>query len=60
MYLQVIFVDQAQAFTSFVVRWYSSYTVDTTRINPFSTYVCTERIFDSPQFVRNKIFLKII
>ena len=23
-------------------------TVDTTRIKPFSTYVCTERIFDSP------------
>ena len=29
-----------------------------TRINPFSTYVCTECIFDIPQFVRNKIFLK--
>ena len=33
-------------------------TVDTTKIKPFSTYVCTERFFDSPQFVYNKIFLK--
>ena len=33
-------------------------TVDTTRIKPFSTYVCTGRIFDSPQYMFNKIFLK--
>ena len=33
-------------------------TVDTTKIKPFSTYVCTEWFFDSPQFVYNKIFLK--
>ena len=33
-------------------------TVDTTRIKPFSTYVCTDRIFDSPPFMYNKIFLK--
>ena len=33
-------------------------TVDTTKIKPFSTYVCTERFLDSPQFVYNKIFLK--
>ena len=25
-------------------------TVDTTRIKPFTTYVCNERIFDSPPF----------
>ena len=35
-----------------------TYTVDTTRIKPFSTYVCTEKLFDSPQFVYNNIFLK--
>ena len=34
-----------------------SYTVDTKRINHFSTYVCTECIFDIPQLVHNKIFL---
>ena len=33
-------------------------TVDTTRIKPFITYVCTERIFDSPTFMYNKILLK--
>ena len=34
-------------------------TVDTTRINPFSTqYVCTERIFDNQEFVCNKNVLK--
>ena len=26
-------------------------TVDTTRIKPFSTYVCTEQIFDSSPFM---------
>ena len=37
----------------------SEYTVDTTRIKPFSTHVCTERIFfDSQTFMCNKIFLK--
>ena len=36
------------------------FVVDTTRINPFSTYVFTERIFGSPQFECNKIFLKIL
>ena len=33
-------------------------TVDTTRINSFSTYECTERNFDSPQFECTKTFLK--
>ena len=33
-------------------------TVDTTRIKPFSTYVYTEWIFDSPPFMYSKIFLK--
>ena len=32
------------------------FTVDTTRINPFRKYVCTDRIFNTPQFVCNKIF----
>ena len=35
------------------------HTVDTTRIKPLSTYVCTERIFDSPPpFMCNRIFVK--
>ena len=29
-------------------------TVDTTRIKPFSIHLCTERLFDSLQFVYNK------
>ena len=31
-------------------------TVDTTRIKPFSTYVCTGRMFDSPQSCATKYF----
>ena len=34
-------------------------TVDTTRINPLCTYVCTEWIFDSHLLICNGIFLKI-
>ena len=31
--------------------------VETTRIKPFSSYICTERIFDRPPFMYNKVFL---
>ena len=34
------------------------YTVDTTIIKPFGTYVCTERIFDSPPFMCNNFFFE--
>ena len=35
-------------------------TVDNTRIKPFSTYVCTEQVFGSQPFMRNKIIKKKI
>ena len=45
-------------------KYASPCTVDTTRIKPFSTYVCTERIFDSPPFKhvqeRRNIFEKTV
>ena len=34
------------------------HTVDTTRIKPFCTYVCTEHISNSPPFMWNNFFLK--
>ena len=39
-------------------RTQSWHTVETTRIKPFSTYVCTEQTFDSPPFMCKIMFLK--
>ena len=39
---------------------FNAFTVDTTRIKPFSKYVCNEQIFDSSPFIKKNIFLKVV
>ena len=53
-------IKQSFVTTSCETNNFSIHTVNTTRITPFSAYVCTELIFDSQLFLCIKIFLKIV